>query len=142
MKIPSPIPTRRARIEVIPLIDIMFFLLAAFVLVSLTMVRQLTISVDLPVVTDGEQITELEPVAVALDALGNVYLGTDRVDLEELRTHLQTRLAENPNVPVTISGDAQTTHGAMISVLEYIRSVGIQRIAFAVRLDESPRSTP
>jgi len=142
MKIPSPIPSRRARIEVIPLIDIMFFLLAAFVLVSLTMVRQLTISVDLPVVTEGEQITELEPIAVAVDALGNVYLGEQSVSLEELRAQLQTRLAQDPNLPVTVSGDSQTTHGAMVSVLEYIRSIGVQRIAFAVRLDDTAKATP
>lgn len=142
MKIPSPIPTRKARLEIIPLIDIMFFLLAAFVLVSLTMVKQLTIDVDLPGVASGHQDRKPAPFAVGIDALGNVHVGMDRVGLPELRRRLEQQLALDPKTTVTISGDARTTHGAMISVLEFIRSCGVHRVAFAVKSREASAGMP
>jgi biopolymer transport protein ExbD len=142
MKIPSPIPTRKARLEIIPLIDIMFFLLAAFVLVSLTMVKQLTVKVDLPAVASGQREDTKEPFSVAVDARGNVFVGHEAVDLAELRNRLQSRLAADPEVAVTLSGDANTTHGAMVSVLEFIRSCGIHRVAFAVKIREEAAEVP
>ncbi len=142
MKIPSPIPTRKARLEIIPLIDIMFFLLAAFVLVSLTMVKQLTIKVDLPAVASGQREDKMEPFSVGIDAQGNIFAGHEAVDLPELRNRLQARLATDPEVEVTISGDSRTTHGAMVSVLEFIRSCGIHRVAFAVKIREETAEVP
>ena len=48
MKITSPVSRKKARIEIIPLIDIMFFLLATFVMVSMSMVKNQGIAVNLP----------------------------------------------------------------------------------------------
>ena len=53
MKIRSPLPSRKTRLEIIPLIDVMFFLLASFMMVSLTMTKQQTIKVNLPVAAGG-----------------------------------------------------------------------------------------
>ena len=139
MKFPSPIPARKARLEIIPLIDIMFFLLAAFVLVSLTMVKQLTIKVDLPAVAQAERDKDRDPFAVGVDARGNVFLGEELIGLPDLRQRLQSNLATDPDLSVTISGDANTTHGAMVGVLEFIRSCGVHRVAFAVKTrDDAP----
>lgn len=52
-KIPSPRSNKRARIEIIPLIDIIFFLLATFVMVSLSMVQNRGIPVTLPAAATG-----------------------------------------------------------------------------------------
>jgi biopolymer transport protein ExbD len=134
MKFPNPIPAKRARLEIIPLIDIMFFLLAAFVLVSLTMVKQLTVKVDLPAVAEAiRDAGRDEPFAIGVDARGNIHAGEEMVDLETLRAKLSERLAADKDTRVVISGDARVTHGAMIGVLEFVRSCGIQQVAFAVR---------
>jgi len=133
MKIPSPIPTRKARLEIIPLIDIMFFLLAAFVLVSLTMVKQLTVKVDLPAVIEASRGEERDPIALGVDRDGAVYFGEEPVELGELRRRLENVVATDPDRAVIISGDTLATHGAMVSVLEFVRSCGVHRVAFAVR---------
>ncbi len=144
MKIPSPISTRKARLEIVPMIDIMFFLLAAFVLVSLTMVKQLTISVDLPAAIEAAMDHTPDPFSIGVDSEGNVFVGTERVDLPELRQRLESRLQRDPNTAVTISGDTTTTHGAMVSVLEFVRACGVHRVAFAVRTrsNEGAGATP
>lgn len=143
MKFPSPIPGKRARLEIIPLIDIMFFLLAAFVLVSLTMVKRLTVKVDLPAVAEAtrEQSRE-EPFAIGVDAQGNLHVGQELVDLETLRGRLAERIAADKDTQVIISGDARVTHGAMIGVLEFVRSCGIHKVAFAVRAREGGKPAP
>ena len=129
-------------VMIIPMIDIMFFLLAAFVLVSLTMVRQLTIKVDLPGVAEAKLDNKPDPFAVGIDAMGNIHLGMEPVDLPELRRRLQAGLAADPSLAVTISGDSRATHGVMVGVLEFIRSCGVRRVAFAVKTRDSGPVAP
>jgi biopolymer transport protein ExbD len=143
MKFPSPIPGKRARLEIIPLIDIMFFLLAAFVLVSLTMVKQLTVKVDLPAVAEASRDSDRdEPFAIGVDAEGNLHAGEELVDLETLRAKLAERLAADKETQVIISGDTRVTHGAMIGVLEFVRSCGVHKVAFAVRARSGGEPVP
>lgn len=133
MKIANPVKDRHARIEVVPLIDIMFFLLAAFVLVSLTMVKQLTVEVDLPAAHAAAQAADKEPIALAVDRDGAVFFGHDPVELDELRARLAEQLKDNPKLPVSIAGDRETTHGAMVAVLQYVRACGAENVGFALQ---------
>ena len=133
MKIVSPLPKKRARLEIIPLIDIMFFLLASFMLVSLTMHKQQTISVNLPTATQAKSEFKPDMINLAVDRHGDVYVEKNPVTLPKLFTTLTNRLALNPNLPVYISGDAETTHGAMIAVLDFVRRAGVQKVAFSVK---------
>ena len=67
MKISSPIPKRRSRIVIIPLIDIMFFLLASFMMISLQMSRTADIRVNLPSATQARQDYKPGMVNIAID---------------------------------------------------------------------------
>src|SRR5436190_1289865 len=133
MKIVSPLPHKRARLEIIPLIDIMFFLLASFMMVSLTMHKQQSLSVNLPTATQTKSDFKPDMINLAVDRRGDLYLEKNPVTLPQLYTTLTNRLALNPNLPVYISGDAETTHGAMIAVLDLVRRAGVQKVAFAVK---------
>src|SRR5437764_5210767 len=137
MKIVSPLPHKRARLEIIPLIDIMFFLLAAFMMVSLTMHKQQTISVNLPTATQAKPDFKPDMINLAVDRRGDVYVEKTHVTLPQLYTTLTNRLAANPNLPVYISGDTETTHGAMVAVLDFVRRSGVQKVAFAVKTADS-----
>jgi biopolymer transport protein ExbD len=68
MKIRSPLPARRTRLEIVPLIDIMFFLLASFMLVSLTLSRQQTIKVNLPSAASAQPGVKPGQIHLAVDA--------------------------------------------------------------------------
>ena len=135
MRISSPLPQKKARLEIIPLIDIMFFLLASFMMVTLTMTKQHTISVNLPAA--GSTAANLKPdnITLAVTAAGQVLLEKKPVTLEELSIELKQRLAANKDLPVYISGNAATPHGAMVAVLDYVRRCGVTKVAFNVKTE-------
>ena len=133
MRIHSPLPQKKARLEIIPLIDIMFFLLASFMMVTLTMTKQRTISVNLPAASTTASSLKPDNITLAVTAGGQVLLEKKPVTLDELATELKQRLEANKDLPVYISGDAATTHGAMVAVLDYVRRCGVTKVAFNVK---------
>jgi biopolymer transport protein ExbD len=133
MKIVSPLPPKKARLEIVPLIDIMFFLLASFMLVSLSMTKQRTVKVNLPGARSGQTTLKPDNMTLAVNAAGQVYVEKDLVSLEALGEQLKQRLSVNKELPVYISGDAATPHGAMVAVLDYVRRCGVTKVAFNVK---------
>lgn len=132
MKIGSPLPHKKARIEIIPLIDIMFFLLASFMMVSLTMVKLQSIKMDLPTATQATKDTKKDIVNISVDKQGDVYIGDKRQTLAEMYELLKKRVAENKDIPVYISGDKAASHGSVINVLDMVRRAGVQKVSFAI----------
>jgi len=130
MKIPSPIPKRRLRIVIIPLIDIMFFLLASFMMVALEMERTQNVKVHLPPAMQSKQDYRPDMVNIAVDKSGSVWLEKRQISLADLASVLKARFHGNPDVPVYISGDRDTLHRDMVKVYQTVRAVGIQKISF------------
>jgi biopolymer transport protein ExbD len=132
MKILSPLPKRRARIEIIPLIDIMFFLLAAFMLASLTLMRIQAVKFNLPRAAGATADLRRDTIHVTVNRVGDILVGGQSMNLLTLRSHLSNEFRLNPEVPVSINGDRDATHGHILRVLEAARSVGIERVQFGV----------
>ena len=132
MKFHSPIHGKRARIEIIPLIDIMFFLLASFMMVSLSMTKIENIHIDLPAVGAADSDFGPDMLHVAVDKAGALWVEKKQLTLPELYTVLTNRTRLNQNLPVYIGGDSDTQHGDMVKVLEFVRQAGIQKISFTV----------
>ena len=130
MKISSPIPKRRSRIVIIPLIDIMFFLLASFMMMALEMSKTENIKVHLPPATQSAQDFKPDMVNIAVDKSGAVWLEKKQISLAELGSTLSNRFRANPDLPVYVSGDRDALHGDMVKVYETARAVGIQKVAF------------
>ena len=132
MRIGSPLPHKKARIEIIPLIDIMFFLLASFMMASLTMSKLQCIKMDLPTATTASRDFKPDILNVSVDKLGDIYVGTTQLNLVAFQAVLSNRFKVNTNLPVYISGDKDATHGAVIRVLDIVRREGIQKVSFAI----------
>jgi biopolymer transport protein ExbD len=130
MKISSPIPRRRTRIVIIPLIDIMFFLLASFMMISLQMSRTANIKVNLPSASQAAQDYKPDMINIAVDKAGAVWLEKKPIALPDLSAVLTSRFKADTNLPVYISGDRDTLHGDMVKVYEAVRAAGIQKVAF------------
>jgi len=141
MKIPSPIPRRRSRIVIIPLIDIMFFLLASFMMLALEMSKSENIKVNLPPASQSRQDYRPDMVNIAVDKSGAVWLEKRQISLANLGLVLRERFHANPDFPVYISGDRDTRHGDMVKVYQTVRAVGIQKVAFMTDSRQSP-ATP
>src|SRR5260370_11210775 len=89
-----------ARIEIVPLIDIMFFLLAAFMLVSLSMVNMKSVKVNLPTATTATPDSKREFVDVSMDKNGGVFLDKKPVGKNELLSALVAMQKANPKLRV------------------------------------------
>src|ERR1044071_7126532 len=126
MRFTSPVHRKHARIEIIPLIDIMFFLLASFMMVSLNMTKIENIRVSVPAATQVVADFPPDMVHIAVDQSGGTWVEKKAVALPDLYTMLADRVHNNPQLPVFIAGDAETKHGDMVSVLEFVRKAGVQ----------------
>lgn len=145
MKLHSPIPHKKTRLEIIPLIDVMFFLLASFMMVSLTMTKQQTIKVNLPVAAASQPDFKPDMINIGVSASGDVHLDTQPLSLPDLEKKLAARRAQAPETPVYISGDAETRHADMVKALDAVRRAGFSKVAFNVRpatVGAAPASSP
>lgn len=138
VKLGSKLPpeSTEARIEIIPLIDIMFFLLAAFMLVSLSMVNLKSVKVNLPTATTATADAQRDLVNISVDKAGLAYLNTKPVGPNELALGLAALAKTNAEVRVFISGDQDARHGDVIRVLDIVRGTGIQKVAFEIKTQE------
>jgi biopolymer transport protein ExbD len=129
MDIPSPRARRRARIEIIPLIDIMFFLLATFVMVSLSMIRNQGINVNLPIASTSAPQDRKSFVSITVTEKGEFYWNKDAADLATVVSHLRQLKQTEADPKVFINGDAKAHFEDIVSVLDEARKVGITKVA-------------
>ena len=139
MRIISPLPRKRGRLEIIPLIDIMFFLLASFMMVSLTMQHFMGIKVSLPTATQAKSTAKPDMMTLTVDRFGQVSSDGQPIAFPDLFELLKKRAEANPNYPVYIQGHKDATHGSMVYVLDLVRRAGIQKVAFSVKTAEPTR---
>jgi len=143
VRLGSRVPQEQeARIEIIPLIDIMFFLLAAFMLVSLSMVKLKSVEVDLPTATASTTDAKKNLLSISVDKAGTIYLDQTPMGGNELATRLAQAKAANPRLRVFISGDKDARHGAIVRVLDIARSVGIVRVGMEIQPVTAPMANP
>lgn len=134
VKLGSKLPAEsEARIEIIPLIDIMFFLLAAFMLVSLSMVNMRSVKVDLPTATTSTPDTKRDFLNISVDRGGLAYLDAKPIGKNELVALLSAMHKTNAALRVYVSGDKEARHGDVIQVLDVVRAAGIEKVAFEIR---------
>ena len=133
MTVYSPIRHKKARIEIIPLIDIMFFLLASFMMVSLSQVHMKGIKVNLPSGVSGQTQTKREYISVSVDKDGHYFFDKDEVKDEELISRLRKVYDSAPEAKVFVRGDRDSVHLNVTHALDIIRSAGFYKISFEIR---------
>jgi biopolymer transport protein ExbD len=133
MEVSSPIPKKHARIEIIPLIDIMFFLLASFMMVSLSQTTMKGMKVNLPTGSSGQTQSKKDYVSLSVDRDGYTYFDKERIPLEEVLPRLLKIHATNPDAKIFIRGDREAVHGNVVRVLDQIRSSGFTKISFEIK---------
>lgn len=133
MKLHSPLPERKTRLEIIPLIDVMFFLLASFMMVSLSMTKQQTIKVNLPVASASQSDFKPDMINLGVNAAGDAFFDKTAVTLPELDRKLVERFAKDRNTPVYISADANTRYMDIVKVLDAAKRAGFTKVALNVK---------
>jgi biopolymer transport protein ExbD len=129
----SPVLIKKARLEIIPLIDIMFFLLASFMLVSLTMINMKAIDVALPTATSAQPNTKPDFIIVSIDALMDIYFEKEKVPREEVLTKFQDLYGKNHEVRIYLRADKGANYDTVMFVLDSLRTAGIQKVGLEVK---------
>ncbi len=133
MKIPSLIVHKKGRIEIIPLIDIMFFLLASFMMVSLSQVHMKGMKVMLPTGQSGEIQPKNNYISVSVDQNGNFFFDKQELSYDAMLQKLQLVHQGDPEAKVFIRGDANTVHGNIIRLLDLLRASGFLKVSFEIK---------
>ena len=120
-----PLRTRKAsRIEIIPMIDVMMFLLVFFVLISINALPALGLRVALPYASNPAHLEVTRRVTLTLTADGEVYLDGTRAGLDEITEQLRA-MARDAKLTVIISGDRNARLQPLVSVLDALKRAGV-----------------
>lgn len=138
MKINLGSPVQEIRIEVVPLIDIVFCILIFFILAALGLTRQQAINLDLPKASTGaSQMREM--LVVSIDPVGLTYVENQPVSRQQLTQILQNYRQTRPNGLIVLNASQLVSYNNVIQVLDLLRSVGGDRVALATQpADPSP----
>ncbi len=130
MKIRNDSIADEARIELIPLIDVVFCILTFFILASLQLTRQQAINVDLPKAGTGE--TQMQKMLiVGIDTAGQTYIEQQPVNPDQLdRTLLRFR-RWNPSGLIVLYAPKEARYNDVVQVLDRLRAIGGERVALA-----------
>ena len=121
-----------ARIEIIPLIDIMFFLLAAFMLVSLSMTHLRRVPIDLPEASTSVADATTPPYQIAIDPQGVTTWEGQIVTLSEITTRLKVA-GSSVDTRVLIAAAAESRHRQVLAVLNAVRAAGVVKVSFETK---------
>jgi biopolymer transport protein ExbD len=139
MHLGSPTSVKKARVEIIPLIDVMFFLLAAFMMVTLTMNRLRTLQMDLPSAVAPKSSEKPDMMEVVIERDGDLKVEGKRLPFSELGARVGVKVASNTNYPFYLKPDLQASHGDVLRVLDAIKAAGGSKISMAIDVGGSDK---
>jgi len=142
MKINLDLPTEEARIEIIPLIDVIFCILTFFLLAGLQLTRQQAIRVDLPQASSGvPQMREM--LILTLDDFGQLYVEQQKIgSREQLAQSLRNYQSTNPNGLMVLYASRTASYNDVVQVLDFLRTIGGDRVALATLPGASGQAPP
>lgn len=115
---------------IIPMIDIIFFLLVFFMMNSLQTVTQKALSVQLPKASSASAPAQL-PVVFTLDAEGHITIDNNPMSIDQAEAMIKQRIQENPNVSVILQADKRAAHGQVVAIMDMLKQSGVKRLAIA-----------
>jgi len=127
-------PSKKARIEIIPMIDTVFFLLVFFMMASLSMTVYRGVPLSLPKAASGEPRQDRLSISVTRD--GTIYLDRDQVEPAQLTEKLRALREKDPEIVVVVSADGDVTHRHVVEAMDAARVAGISKMAIAIQPTE------
>jgi biopolymer transport protein ExbD len=136
MRLPAA-AKKKPRIEIIPMIDTMFFLLVFFMIATLSMTMQHGMPVNLPEASSTtDKVTE--PISLTITENEDLYYNKELISIDELQIRLLGLIQRNEDPTIVINADEHVEHGLVIKVMDTVRLSGIHNMAIATK----PATTP
>ena len=128
------VPVRKkARIEIIPLIDVIFFLLATFVLFTLSLNSIRSVPVDLPVATPPTNEKPPESVTIQVSGDGAIFWNRELIDMGEVPARIAHYKTQTDDPRILLAGDEKARFGLTVAVLDEVRKAGIVKFSVETR---------
>lgn len=130
MKLRSLRVERQPKLMIIPMIDIIFFLLVFFMMSTLYMVEQRTLPVNLPqAATAQSDLSKNVAITVARD--GTIYIDQEQIPQELFKARIQAQMARQADTAFVLKADKQAEYGRVVLVLDELKALGIKKVAVA-----------
>jgi len=123
---------RKARIEIIPMIDIIFFLLVFFMISTLSMTINRGLPVNLPAAASAQKDLH-ESLNITVTRDWEIFLNKAPITLLALNQHVKAALDKDTALLAIITADGHTLHGVVVEIMDTLRLAGISRLAIAVK---------
>ena len=130
MKLPEE-PDIPATINIVPMIDVIFAILAFFIMSSLFLTKLEGLPVNLPKASSAQQQQATEPIAVTIDQLGTISLNRQPITLNLLEVEIKKSVNVNQERLVIVNADEQVRHGQVVAVMDRLREIPGVRLAIA-----------
>ena len=121
------------KIMIIPMIDVIFFLLVFFMMSSLSMVEQNSFPVNLPQ-SESAQSDKSMVIRITVEVDGQISINKETVSLELLPERIRTELDLNPEATFILRGDRQVEYGMAVKILDQLKKLGVRKIAIATEI--------
>ena len=119
------------KIDILPMIDIIFSILAFLIISSLYLTRVDTISLDLPKASNSIKQNN-KFVNISIDKSGNLFINKKRIKFQDIKVKVVNLTNENKNL-VVLNADKNVSHGYVISVLDVLRSIDGLKLAISTK---------
>lgn len=129
MKIDLTLQEDKPRLMIIPMIDIIFFLLVFFMMSMLTMVVQKSVPLNLPQATSAKVSME-ENIPITVTGDGTVYYEQEKISLGDLENRLWSK-KQSGELSIILRGDAAADYGKVVQVMDMIKNIGISKVYIA-----------
>ena len=126
-------PRRKARIEIIPMIDVMMFLLVFFVLISINVIPALGIKTALPKSSQAQEAKSVKNAVITLAKTGEIQLDGDPVTLDALTPRLQEMQKAASKLNIMINGDEAVQMQRLVDVMDALKDSGFDSITIAAK---------
>ena len=105
---------------IVPMIDIIFFLLVFFMMNSIETVAQKSLGVQLPQAQSATQVKE-----------GHILIDSKPYSIDEARNYITSKVGENPNTAVLLQADKNTQHGFVVAIMDMLKTIGVKKFSIA-----------
>lgn len=126
-----PYVRKRPRLEIIPFIDIMFFLLVTFLMVSMKLIQNHGIAVHLPAAATSNSQPRQEEIDITVTGDNRLFWNHEEIHFETLPVRLKSAHETSPRLQVFINGDEAANFKKIVQVLDIVRSAGISSVTIA-----------
>lgn len=113
------------RIEITPMIDVVFLLLTFFIFSIVLMVRADVLDVNLPELSTGQSAERVVPITLAINADGSLVLNRETIDPESVVARLEELRANTPEAPIVLAVDTESDAGVLIGLVDRLTVAGI-----------------